>query len=80
MIPWPWLIFGLILGALFAGRPAYRAARLDRARSDWRGAAAVHKSARAAFWARLREFVAAALGPAALLVVAYVLYRIGRKS
>lgn len=73
-----WLLVGIALGALLFGRPAYRAARLQRARSDWKGAAAVHKSARATFWTRLGEFVAAAIGPAAVLLIAYVLYRIGR--
>lgn len=72
------VVIGLIIGALLIGVPAARYERTRRARKDWVGLRAAHRTARSAFWSALGAFLGAALGPAAFIVVAYVLYRIGR--
>lgn len=73
-----WLAIGVVLGALLFGVPSARWARLQRAKSDWDGAARLHRSARSNFWRALGAFGRAAVGPVATLVFLYMLYRIGR--
>jgi len=72
------VVIGLVIGALLIGVPAARYERTRRARKDWVGLRAAHRSARSAFWSALGAFLGAAFGPAAVVIVAYVLYRIGR--
>jgi hypothetical protein len=72
------VIFAFVLGALLIGVPAARYERTRRARKDWVGLRAAHRSARSAFWSALGAFIGAAFGPAAAVLVLYVLYRIGR--
>lgn len=73
------VIVGAVLGALLIGVPSARWARLQRAKSDWDGAAKLHRNARAGFWRALGAFTRAAIGPAAALLVVYALYRIGQQ-
>lgn len=72
------LLVGLIIGAMLIGVPAARYQRTVRARSDWVGAARVHRSARQTFWRELGGLAAAAVGPFLVLIVLYVLFRIGQ--
>lgn len=70
------VVIGLIIGAALVGIPAARYQRTARARSDWVGAARVHRVARKTFWRELGGFLAAA----GLVVLALsVLYWIGSR-
>ena len=74
----PALLVGVILGALLIGVPSARYARMQRARSDWRGAAKLHRTARSVFWATLGAFLRAAVGPLLVGAVLFGLYLLGR--
>lgn len=63
------VVIGLIIGAVLIGVPAARYQRTTRARSDWVGAARVHKAARQTFWRELGGLVGAAVGPFLVLII-----------
>lgn len=70
------VLIGLLIGAALVGIPAARYQRTVRARSDWVGAARVHRTARRTFWRELGGFLGA--GVPIVLVLA-VLYWIGSR-
>ena len=74
----PAVVVAFLLGALVIGVPSARYAKLQRARSDWRGAAKLHRTARAVFWATLGAFLRAAVGPLLVGAVLFGLYLLGR--
>jgi hypothetical protein len=63
------IVVGLIIGAFLIGVPAARYQRTTRARSDWVGAARVHKAARQTFWRELVGFIGAAAGRFLVLII-----------
>lgn len=75
----PALLVGVLLGALLIGVPSARWARLQRAKSDWDGAARLHRGARAGFFRALGAFLRAAAGPLLVGAVLLGLYLLGRQ-
>jgi hypothetical protein len=65
------VVIGLLIGAFLIGVPAARYQRTARARTDWVGAARVHKAARRTFWRELGGLLGAAVVPVIVLVVLY---------
>lgn len=65
------MVIGLIIGATLIGIPAARYQRTVRARSDWVGAARVHRAARKTFWRELGGLLGAAVVPVIVLAVLY---------